>query len=126
MLSHLNNTSLCDDELSKARLLVDAEIVKAYARDPERLPGKADFLESKAFLRSFIKRIEIDGESVKVNYVLHMPPDRKMREPVGVLPTVTSGGEGGTRTPTPFKAHDPKSCSSANSDTPPIEKQPIQ
>ncbi len=28
-------------------------------------------------------------------------------------------GEGETRTPTPFRAHDPKSCSSTNSDTSP-------
>ena len=39
----------------------------------------------------------------------------------GPIPTVVyvHGGEGGTRTPTPFEAHDPKSCSSANSDTSP-------
>jgi hypothetical protein len=85
-----------------------------------------DLLESKAFLRSFIKRIEIDGDSAKIDYVLPMPPDGRMREPVGVLPMVNSGGEGGTRTPTPFRAHDPKSCSSANSDTSPIENHLLQ
>jgi site-specific DNA recombinase len=122
------------DELSKAGLLVeaekvtrivkhvDAEIVKAYARDLECLFRKTDLLESKAFLRSFIKRIEIDGDSAKIDYVLPMPPDGRMREPVGVLPMVNSGGEGGTRTPTLFTAHDPKSCSSANSDTSPDRK----
>ena len=102
------------DELSKARLLleaekvtrvvkhVDAEIVKAYARDLECLLGEANVFESKAFLRSFIKRVEIDGESAKIHYILPMPPDGKMREPLGVLPMGTFGGEGGTRTPTPF------------------------
>jgi site-specific DNA recombinase len=105
---------------------VDAETVKAYARDLECLLGEADVLESKAFLRSFIKRIEIDGENAKVHYILPMPPDGKMRESLGVLPMVTSGGEGGTRTPTPFKAHDPKSCSSANSDTSPMGNHLIQ
>jgi site-specific DNA recombinase len=126
------------DELSKARLLVeaekvtrvarpvDAETVKAYARDLKCLLGEADVLESKAFLRSFIKRIEIDGGSAKIHYVLPVPPDGKMKESLGVLPMVTSGGEGGTRTPTPFEAHDPKSCSSANSDTSPIENHLIQ
>ena len=119
------------DELSKARLLVEAEkvtrvirhvdakIVKAYARDLECLLGEVDVLESKAFLRSFIKRIEIDGGSAKIHYTLPMPPDGKAKESLGVLPMVTFGGEGGTRTPTPFEAHDPKSCSSANSDTSP-------
>jgi site-specific DNA recombinase len=125
-------------ELSKARLLVEAEkvmrvvkhvdakIVKAYARDLEYLLGEADILETKAFLRSFIKRIDIDGESAKIHYILPIPPDGKMKEPVGVLPMVTFGGEGGTRTPTPFEAHDPKSCSSANSDTSPIGNHLIQ
>ena len=96
------------DELSKARLLVeaekatrvakpvDAEIVKAYALDLECLLGEADLLESKAFLRSFIKRIEIDGGSAKMHYVLPMPPDGKMREPAGVLPMVNFGGPGVT------------------------------
>ena len=126
------------NELSKARLLleaekitrvvkhVDAKTVKAYARDLECLLEEADVVESKAFLRSFIKRIEIDGENAKVHYILPMPPDGKMRESLGVLPMVTLGGEGGTRTPTPFKAHDPKSCSSANSDTSPMENHLIQ
>jgi site-specific DNA recombinase len=102
------------NELSNARLLleaekvtrvvkhVDVETVKAYARDLKCLLEEADFVESKAFLRSFIKRIEIDGENAKVHYILPMPPDRGMRESLGVLPMVTSGGEGGTRTPTPF------------------------
>jgi site-specific DNA recombinase len=126
------------DELSKARLLVEAEkvtrvvkhvdgeIVKAYARDLECLLGEADVLKSKAFLRSFIKRIEIDGGSAKIHYILPVPPDGKMREPLEVLPMVTFGGEGGTRTPTPFEAHDPKSCSSANSDTSPMGDHLIQ
>jgi site-specific DNA recombinase len=126
------------DELSKARLVVEAEkitrvvnqvdakVVKAYARDLECLLGEADILESKAFLRSFIKRIEIDGGGAKILYTLPMPPDGRMKESLEVLPLVTLGGEGGTRTPTPFKAHDPKSCSSANSDTSPIENRLIQ
>jgi site-specific DNA recombinase len=101
------------NELSKARLLleakevtrvvkhVDAETVKAYARDLKCLLEEADVVESKAFLRSFIKRIEIDGENAKVYYILPMPPDGRTGEALGVLPMVTSSGEGGTRTPTP-------------------------
>jgi site-specific DNA recombinase len=126
------------NELRKARLLAEAEkttrvvkhmdvdIVKAYAKDLRRLLGEVDILQSKAFLRSFIKRIEIDGGSAKIHYVVPMPPDAKTKESLEVLPMVTFGGEGGTRTPTPFRAHDPKSCSSANSDTSPIENHLIQ
>jgi len=102
------------DELSKARLLleaekvtrvvkhVDAKIVKAYARDLESLLGEVGVLEAKAFLCSFIRRIEIDGENARVDYTLPIPPDGKTRESLAVLPMVTLGGEGGTRTPTLF------------------------
>jgi hypothetical protein len=50
-----------------------------------------------------VKRIELDGENVKVHYNLPMPSDVRMRESLGVPPVVTSGGEGGTRTPMPFQ-----------------------
>jgi site-specific DNA recombinase len=101
------------DDLSKARLQletekitrgikhVDAEVIKSYARDLKSLLEEADIAESKAFLRSFIKRIEIDKSQAVVHYNLPMPPDGKRRESLGVLPIDTLGGEGGTRTPTP-------------------------
>jgi hypothetical protein len=50
---------------------------------------EADIVESKAFFRSFIKRIEIDGEKAKVHYIPPMPPDGKTKESLGVLPMVT-------------------------------------
>ena len=99
------------DELSKARILVEAEritrvvkhvdarIVKAYAQDLKCLLGEAGILESKAFLRSFIKRIEIDGGSAKVHYTIPMPPDGRVKESLEVLPMATPGGDRGIRTP---------------------------
>ena len=95
---------LRQDELSKTRLQleaekitrgvkhVDAEVVKSYARDLKCLLEEADIAESKAFLRSFINRIDIDGEKAKVHYILPMPPDGKMKKSLGVLPMVTPGG----------------------------------
>ena len=80
-----------EDELSKARLQleaekitrgikhVDAEVIKSYARDLKLLFEEADITESKAFLRSFIKRIEIDKRQAVVHYNLPMPPDGKRR-----------------------------------------------
>jgi len=59
------------DELSKVRIQIEAEIVargieqvdtalvKAYAQDLRSLLEEADLTERKAFLRSFIKRIEV-------------------------------------------------------------------
>ena len=99
------------DELSKARLQleaekitrgikhVDAEVIKSYARDLKSLLEEVDIAESKAFLRSFIKRIEIDKSLAVVHYNLPMPPDGKIKQELEVLPTVTLGGAGGIRTP---------------------------
>ena len=99
------------NELSKDRLhievemaaegteRVDLEIVKAYARDLASLLGEASFTESKAFLRSFIRRIAVDGEKATIHYNLPMPPEGKRKQLVGVLPIDTPGGAGGIRTP---------------------------
>ncbi len=106
------------DELSKARLQieaervtrgvkhVDAEVVKSYARDLKCLLEEREVAESKAFLRSFIKRIEIGGGNARVHYVLPMPPDGKTRESLGVLPMVTLGGAEGIRTPDLLRARE--------------------
>ncbi|MBA7695809.1 hypothetical protein ES703_104448 [subsurface metagenome] len=102
------------DELNKARVQIEAEMVvrgvdqvdvamvKTYAQDLRSLLEEADFTERKAFLRSFIKRIEVNRKQVIVHYNLPIPEDPKSRQEIGVLPIDTLGGEGGTRTPTPF------------------------
>lgn len=92
------------DELNKARVQTEAEMVamgveqvdlatvKAYAEDLRSLLEEADFVERKAFLRSFIKRIEVNGTQVKVQYNLPLPQSGKPREEVEVLPIDTPGG----------------------------------
>jgi site-specific DNA recombinase len=102
------------NELHKARLLaeaekttrvvkhMDAKIVKAYAKELQCLLGEVDILESKAFLRSFIKRIEIDGGSAKIHFVVPTPPDAKTHESVEVLPMVTFGWGRGDSNPHAF------------------------
>ena len=109
----IKELKLRQDELGKARVLLQAEmaaqgvqqvdeaLVRAYAEDLQALLEEADLTERKAFLRSFVKRIEIDKGQVTVNYTLPLPPDGRITESVGVLPIVTFGGEGETRTPTP-------------------------
>ena len=64
---------------------------------------EADIIESKAFLRSFIKRIEIDKSQAVVHYNLPMPYGEETQA-VGVLPMVTPGGAEGTRTPDLLRA----------------------
>ncbi len=99
------------DELNKAKIQIEAEmvargveqvdtaIVKAYAQDLRALLEEADFTERKAFLRSFIKRIEVNKEQVTIYYNLPTPQDVPLREQVGVLPIDTLGGAEGIRTP---------------------------
>ena len=69
---------------------VNAEKVKARARDIKALFEESDTMKSKAFLRTFIKRIETDGVQAKIDFTLPIPPqgDKEL-----LLPTVTPNGE---------------------------------
>jgi site-specific DNA recombinase len=78
--------------------------VKAYAQDLRSVLEEADFIQSKAFLRSFMKKIIVDGDRAKIQYHLPMPPDGKRTQEVEVLPIDTLGGAEGIRTPYPFLA----------------------
>ena len=107
-----------EEELSKTRVQVEAEIivqgtpyieadlVRSYAEDLKSLLEESDFAESKAFLRSFVKRIVINGEQATIHYNLPMPPDKKKEEQIGVLPIVTPGGAEETRTPDFLRARE--------------------
>ena len=102
-----------ESELSKTRLRLEAEMlvkgpnrvdgsaVNAHARDLKAILEEADILAGKAFLRSFIKRIEVKGSEAVIHYTLPMPPNMNEADSVSVLPIMTPGGEGGNRTPTP-------------------------
>ena len=78
---------------------MDVETIKSYARDLKSLLEEADIMESKAFLRSFIKRIDIDGSQGVIHYNLPVPPHGEDTQLVGVLPIDSFGGDRGIRTP---------------------------
>ena len=92
------------DELSKVRVQVEAEmavrnveqvdsaVVIAYARDLRGLLEEAGFTERKAFLRSFIERIEISEKQGVVHYSLPLPQGKRLKSEVEVLPIDTPGG----------------------------------
>jgi len=92
------------DELTRARMHmetetvarsveeIDVNIVKAYAQDLRSLLEEADITERKAFLRSFIKRIEVGKDEVKVYYDLPLPQVGVYKEEAEVLPIDTFGG----------------------------------
>jgi site-specific DNA recombinase len=75
---------------------VDFEMVKMYAEDLRSLLADADFIRRKAFLRSFVKRITIEGELARIQYRLPMPSENQEKERAEeVLPIIPFGGEGG-------------------------------
>jgi site-specific DNA recombinase len=109
----------------KAEVATQQEVAKCAA-DFQELLEEGSLMEKKTFIRSFVDEVRVTGDQVLVNYRLPVSLPKGNAEQSPVLDIVHYGGEGGTRTPTPFKAHDPKSCSSANSDTSPIENHLIQ
>jgi hypothetical protein len=96
------------DTLSKTRVQVEAdmvvegvqhievEAVKTYAQDLRSLLEEGNFTQSKAFLRSFVKRVTVNGDKAQIQYRLPMPPDGKKTSSVAVLPIDTLGGPFGT------------------------------
>ena len=84
---------------------VDIEVVKAYVQDLKGLLEEADMAQRKSFLKSFVKRIDIDGTNVVVKYKLPLPDGKKGQNDTAVLPTETYGGAEGIRTPDPLNAN---------------------
>lgn len=74
-------------------------MVRSYAEDLRSLLEESDFTERKAFLRSFVKRIDIDKDKATVHYHLPLPNNENRKVEAEVLPIDTFGGAEGTRTP---------------------------
>ena len=83
---------------------VDAETIKSYAEDLKSILEEADIAESKAFLRSFIKRVEVRQNEAEIFYNLPIPSGGGSQSTT-VLPMVTFGGAEGIRTPDPLNAN---------------------
>ena len=64
---------------------VDEELVRVYAEDLQALLEEAGLIERKAFLRLFVKPIEVDKGQVIVNYTLPLSTDGRITESVGLL-----------------------------------------
>ena len=94
----IKELKLRQDELSKARVILeaemvaqgvqqlDADMVKRYADDLRDLLEETNLTERKAFIRSFVKRIEIDKEQVTLQYKLPLPMGGDIRKSEEVLP----------------------------------------
>ena len=84
---------------------VDSDAVRAYAQDLKTLLEEADIVQRKSFIKTFVKRIEVDGGKVVVRYKLPLPDEGRGLSETSVLPIETFGGAEGIRTPDPCNAN---------------------
>ena len=76
---------------------LDIEAVRTYAEVLRSFMEDADFIRRKALLRSFVKRLTIQGETAKIQYRLPLPYEIQSKEQSKeVLPIIPLGGEGGS------------------------------
>ena len=66
-------------------------MVRDCVEDLKALLEESSIVEQKAFLKSFVERIEVDASEAKVIYTIPMPLDNPSVETVGVLPFVQNG-----------------------------------
>ena len=71
--------------------LANPEVVREYVQDLKALLEESTILEQKAFLKSFVERIEVDDSEAKVVYTIPVLPDSSASEAVGVLPFIHNG-----------------------------------
>ena len=75
---------------------LDIDAVRSYVEDLRNLLDESEVSQRKAFLRSFVKKIVVDKEKVRLYYNIPVPPDGKKMETVEVLPIDTPSGPWGT------------------------------
>ena len=87
-------------------ILDDVKTITAYAEDMSEFLKTSDLTETKAFVRSFVKEIEVKPGRPAIVYSIPMPEDSRIpgmdAEEVAlhgtVLSTVSFGGACGVRT----------------------------
>ena len=117
----------------RRRFLDSADTIATFAAEMSDFLKTSELTETRAFVHSFVKEIEVKPGKAAIVYSIPTPDD----SPIGgadaaevaltgrVRSTVQSGGEGGTRTLTGINPRDPKSRSSANSDTSPAGRSRV-
>ena len=79
--------------------LADMETVTRCVADLRSLLEESSLTERKSFIRSFVKEVKVTGDEVLLTYTMPLPPQGISEERVGVLCSVHSSGDRGTRTP---------------------------
>lgn len=72
--------------------LASRAVVQDYVKDLRKLLEESSIIPQKAFLRSFVDRIEVDDANAKVIYTMPIPPDDPPpTDTMPVLPIVPDG-----------------------------------
>ncbi|MGB8706602.1 MAG: hypothetical protein WCD72_01440 [Dehalococcoidia bacterium] len=77
--------------------LANLETVTQYVADLRNLLNESSLTERKAFIRSFVKEMQVTGDEVLLTYTIPLPPQGISQERVGVLCSVQRGGADGDR-----------------------------
>ncbi len=91
------------------------DTVIGYVKELEQILGEAPFLQRKTFIRSFVKRVEVNPKKVVVDYTIPLPLETKRTSTKEVLYTDRIGSGGWIRTndlrvmsPTSFHCSTPR------------------
>jgi hypothetical protein len=77
-------------ESKESETIAPSEVLD-YARELKEVLGESSFMQRKTFLRSFVKRIEVNPNKVAVDYVLPLPPEKDGTSTREVLNTNRNG-----------------------------------
>jgi len=79
---------------SEASESLDTGTVIGYIKELEQILGEASFLQRKTFIRSFVKRVEVDPKKVVVDYTIPLPleTNRTSTREVLCINRIGSGG----------------------------------
>ena len=69
------------------KYLLDTNTVIDYVKELEHILGEASFIQRKTFIRSFVKRVEVNTEKVIVDYTIPLPVETNRTSTKEVLYT---------------------------------------
>jgi len=78
--------------------LADEETIPEYVLDLRSLLSRGSLTERKAFIKSFVKEVQVTGKQVVLSYSIPASQKGISREEVSVPPIAHNGGRWGTRT----------------------------
>ncbi len=78
--------------------LADEETISEYVLDLRSLLSKGSLTERKAFIKSFVKEVEVTGKQVVLSYSIPVSQKGISREEISVPPIAHNGGPSWART----------------------------